>query len=383
MERTILIIDDEERITRLLSFLLNKHGFKTIAATEPAKALEIAQSQRVDLIISDVMMPGINGFELAQKLKDNPNTTRIPLVFLTAKSDITDKFTGYFVGAAEFLTKPFKTEELLGRVKKIFEVDELEQALQITAAAETRMRPAAAASMTEEAAAPPAAGTAQSFVKISDVLNIYDKIMHVIDEEGRKTIDETAFDTAFEAALEKISGRHPALANLHLTPDGVNVDEAKRLVKKGNFEESNAAFCDLLKQFFEALVQDKDARNGVQIAVMDNDEETADFLDLVLTEAGFSVCKIAGESDLFDSLNGGSPPHLVLVNASMEGCDIADLCRRIRAEKSGAEVPILAISDWFDAEQVKTAFAAGVTDYLVKPFSNTELVSVVVNLLRK
>jgi len=383
MERTILIIDDEERITRLLSFLLNKHGFKTIAATEPAKALEIAQSQRVDLIISDVMMPGINGFELAQKLKDNPNTTRIPLVFLTAKSDITDKFTGYFVGAAEFLTKPFKTEELIARVKKVLEVDELEQALQITSSVDPRRRAVAAGNATEEIAPPPAAKTSQSFVRIADILGIYDRIMHVIDEEGRKNIDESALDMAFESALEKISAEHSALANLHLTPDGVNVDEAKRLVKKGNFEEANAAFCALLKQFFEMLVRDKETRNGVQIAIMDNDEETADFLDLVLTEAGFSVCRIAGESELVDSLDTATPPHLILVNASMEGYDIVDLCRRIREEKAGADVPVLAISDWFDAEQVKAAFAAGVTDYLVKPFSNTELVSVVVNLLRK
>jgi len=383
MERTILIIDDEERITRLLSFILGKNGFKTIAATDPAKALEIIQSQKVDLIISDVMMPGINGFELAQKLKDNPDTARIPLVFLTAKSDITDKFTGYFVGAAEFLTKPFKTEELIARVKKVLEVDELEQALQITAPVETRKRSLASASATEEIAPPSAAKTGQSFVKIADVLNIYDKIMRVIDEEGRKSINESALDTAFESALEKISEKHPALANLHLTPDGVNVDEAKRLVKKGNFEEANAAFCDLLKQFFEMLVRDKETRSGVPIAVMDDDKETADFLDLVLTEAGFTIWKAAGESELFDSLNAGSPPHLIIVNASTEGRDITDFCRRIRAEKAAAEVPILAISDWFDAEQVKAAFTAGVTDYLVKPFGNTELVSVVVNLLRK
>jgi DNA-binding response OmpR family regulator len=382
MERTILIIDDEERITRLLSFLLNRHGFNTLTATEPMKAYEMAQAGKVDLIISDVMMPGMNGFELAQKLKDNPATARIPLMFLTAKNEITDKFTGYFVGAAEFLTKPFKTDELLARVKKVLEVDELEQALQISSATETRNR-AAVAGITEDVAPPPSARTTHGFVKIVDVLNIYDRVMRTIDEEGRKNIDETTFDTAFEAAVESIASQHPALTNLHVTPDGINVDEAKRLVKKGNFEEANAAFCELLKQFFSALVRDAEERTGVQISVFDTDQETADFLDLVLTEAGFSVHKLTSESALFESLNERAAPNLILVNASMEGCDIADMCRRLRAEKATANVPVLAISDWFDAEQVKAAFAAGVTDYLVKPFSNTELLSVVVNLLRK
>lgn len=381
MEHTILIIDDEERITRLLSFLLSRHGFKTIAANDPAKAYEMAQATKVDLIICDVMMPGINGFELAQKFKDTPATAQIPLMFLTAKSEITDKFTGYFVGAAEFLTKPFETDELLARIKKVLEVDELEQALQMGVAAEMRNRPVTAT--VEKAPPPPPAATRQGFVKIADVLNIYDKIMRLIDEEGGKEIDESTLDAAFETALESTASERPSLASLHISPDGVNVEEAKRLVKKGNFAEANAAFCELLRRFFDALVREKEVRNGVQIAVLDSDEETADFLDLVLTEAGFGVQKTASTDELLNSISENSVPGLIIVNASMEGFDVVEFCRRLRGEKETENVPVLAISDWFDAEQVKAAFAAGATDYLVKPFSNTELVSVVVNLLRK
>lgn len=382
MERTILIVDDEERITRLLSFLLGRHGFKTIAANDPQDALRLARSEKIDLIITDVMMPGLNGFELAQKLKDDPATGRIPLMFLTAKSDITDKFTGYFVGAAEFLSKPFQTEELLSRVRKVLEVDELEQALQIEAPAEIRRRISGSGTVTEHIA-PSGKTVVAPYVKIADVLRIYDRVMRAVDEEARAAIDDEVIDRAFEAALEKTAAKHPGLENLHIKPDGIDVEEAKRLVKKGNFEEANSAFCELLREFFDSVVREKDARKGVSIVVMDNDEETVDFYELVLTEAGFNVAKIAGDEQLWNSLSDGQMPSLVLVNASVEGWDLPAICRRIRESEKTAALPILAVSDWYDATRVKEAFSAGASDYLVKPFSNSELVAAVVNVLRK
>ena len=382
MERTILIIDDEERITRLLSFLLNRHGFNTITSTNPTQAYDIATRKKVDLIIADIMMPEMNGFELAQKLKDNAATARIPLMFLTAKSEITDKFTGYFVGAAEFVTKPFKTEELLARVRKVLEVDELEQAFQIEAPAEIHKRACAARTVTEHIA-PTANATMRPYVKITDVLHIYDRIMHTVDQEGRAAIDENVIDRAFESALQKVAQRFQGLENLHIKPDGINVAEAKCLVKKGNFAEANAAFCELLREFFEAVIDEKDSRNGIRIAILDGDRETADFYDLVLTEAGFNVAKNENEEDLWKSLTDGARPNLILVNASMDGCDIPALCRRIRGSEETADIPLLGVSDWYDARQVKEAFAAGASDYLVKPFNNSELVNAVVSLLRK
>ena len=381
MENTILIIDDEERITRLVSFLLDRHGFKTITSNDPAEAYEIARKEKVDLIIADVMMPGMNGFELAQKIKDNPSTAHTPLMFLTAKSEITDKFTGYFVGAAEFLTKPFETDELLARVRKVLEIEELEQALQIEGPAEIRRR-AAGAAVAEQAAPPPSA-TEHAFVKIADVLRIYDRVMRTVDEEGRAVIGDEIIDHAFETALEKVARRHPGLERLHVKPDGLNVDEAKRLIKKGDFQEANTAFCELLREFFEAVTHEKDARNGIQICLMDDDEETADFYDLILTEAGFNVTKTPCEENLWEALAKDTPPNLVLLSASMEGCDLPALCRRIHGEEKTAKVPILIVSDWYDAKQVKEAFTAGAADYLVKPFTNTELVGAVVRLLRK
>lgn len=323
----------------------------------------------------------MNGFELAQKLKENPATAKIPLIFLTAKSDITDKFTGYFVGAAEFLSKPFKTDDLVARVNKVLEVDELEQALQLNAATETRNRTASAAAVTENTSAPPATQTAQGFVKIADILGIYDAVMRAIDEEGRKAIEESAFDAAFESAVSGIANTHPELANLHITPGGLNVAEAKRLIKKGNFAAANTAFCEMLKQLFETLAAEKETRNGVTVVVLDRNDESADFIDLVLTEAGFTARRVA-EENIFEPSDNGTP-NLILANASMENFDIGDFCRRVRGTESLAKVPILAVSDWFDAEQVRAAFASGVTDYLVKPFANTELVSAVVTILRK
>jgi len=113
----ILIVDDVPDNIRLLGTILQKEGYKISAAKEGMQALAIAAKGIPDLILLDVMMPEADGFEICQRLKDNPVTKDIPIIFLTAMDQVKDMVKGFQAGAADYITKPFNTVELLVRIR--------------------------------------------------------------------------------------------------------------------------------------------------------------------------------------------------------------------------------------------------------------------------
>jgi len=114
---TILVVDDSPDNIILMSRLLKDH-YRTKIATNGEKALKIASSDDPpDLILLDVMMPYMDGYEVCQELKKNPKTSRIPVIFLTAKTDIEDEKRGFEVGAVDYITKPVSAPLVLARVK--------------------------------------------------------------------------------------------------------------------------------------------------------------------------------------------------------------------------------------------------------------------------
>ena len=115
---TILVVDDVVSNVLLLKILLTKENFKVLTANNGYTCIEIAQNNHPDLIVLDVMMPDINGFETAEKLKSDPATADIPIIFLTALNAPSDLVKGFQVGANDFLTKPFNKEELVMRVMR-------------------------------------------------------------------------------------------------------------------------------------------------------------------------------------------------------------------------------------------------------------------------
>lgn len=114
MERTILIIEDEQNISDILTFSLGKEGYKTIAALDGIQGLEMALSENPDLILLDVMLPGMDGFEVCKKVRE---TSQVPIIMLTAREDEVDKVLGLELGADDYITKPYSMRELTARVK--------------------------------------------------------------------------------------------------------------------------------------------------------------------------------------------------------------------------------------------------------------------------
>lgn len=116
--RTVLIIEDDSDITQLLSIHLNDLGCKIVSAANGQKGLVIAKEERFDLVILDLMLPGLNGMEICRKIRQTDRHT--PILMLTAKSEEIDKVMGLETGADDYLTKPFSVREFIARVKVIF-----------------------------------------------------------------------------------------------------------------------------------------------------------------------------------------------------------------------------------------------------------------------
>jgi len=115
--QSILIVDDVPRNIQLLGSILKQENYDIEFATSGYEALEWLASKRFDLILLDIMMPEMDGLELCRKIKDNPVTREISVIFLTAKADADSVINGFEVGAVDYITKPFNSKELLMRVK--------------------------------------------------------------------------------------------------------------------------------------------------------------------------------------------------------------------------------------------------------------------------
>ena len=116
MKSKIMVVDDEMHIRELVRFYLDKAGFDTIEAANAEEALDIVENQYIDLAVVDIMMPGMDGFELVEQMRQY---REFPVIMLTAKSQSKDKLRGFSLDIDDYVTKPFDPDELMARVKTI------------------------------------------------------------------------------------------------------------------------------------------------------------------------------------------------------------------------------------------------------------------------
>ncbi len=115
--KKILVVDDDAKIVELVKLYLNRDGYVVITATEGNEALRLARESRPDLIVLDIMLPGMNGLEICRALR---NESSVPIILLTAKTTEADRITGLDLGADDYVTKPFSPKELAARVRAVF-----------------------------------------------------------------------------------------------------------------------------------------------------------------------------------------------------------------------------------------------------------------------
>jgi len=125
----ILIVDDNPENVRLLGMVIKKEGYLVGIARDGAQALEMAAQHRPDLVLLDIMMPGMDGFAVCARLKEMAETCDTPVILLTARVESEDIIKGFEVGAVDYVTKPFNTSELLARVRTQLDLEQTRRKL--------------------------------------------------------------------------------------------------------------------------------------------------------------------------------------------------------------------------------------------------------------
>jgi len=119
MQKKILVVDDEKDIVELIAYNLEQENFATLRAYDGNAALELVRTKKPDLVILDLMLPGIRGEDVCRSIRKSPETESLPIIMLTARSDQMDKILGLEIGADDYITKPFNMRELVARVRAI------------------------------------------------------------------------------------------------------------------------------------------------------------------------------------------------------------------------------------------------------------------------
>ena len=115
----ILVVDDEIYIVHILDFSLGMEGYEVITALDGEQALERMKSERPDLVVLDIMMPKLDGYEVCKAIKSNPSTKQTPVILLSAKGRNVDQKLGFDVGADDYITKPFSPRKLVERINQL------------------------------------------------------------------------------------------------------------------------------------------------------------------------------------------------------------------------------------------------------------------------
>lgn len=118
-EEKVLVVDDEEHIRELIKFNLEKSGFKVICADNGIDAIKLAKEQEPQLMLLDIMLPGMDGLDVCKEIRKDSNMSDMPIIMITAKGEEVDKIIGLELGADDYITKPFSVRELVARVKAI------------------------------------------------------------------------------------------------------------------------------------------------------------------------------------------------------------------------------------------------------------------------
>jgi two-component system, NtrC family, sensor histidine kinase KinB len=168
----VLLIDDNEDNLALLRELLERENYAVSCATDALAGLETARQLRPDLILSDIMMPGLNGFQLTQRIKGDPNLAFIPVILITARNEVNDKMRAIEAGADDFLAKPIQRLELLARAKSLVRLKKSTDALMQAAEENARLYVEAEARASELSVLNEAALAVGSQLTLNELLNL-------------------------------------------------------------------------------------------------------------------------------------------------------------------------------------------------------------------
>jgi DNA-binding response OmpR family regulator len=344
--RKVLVVEDEPPIRTLIDSFLTTAGYVVVSTGVPAEALELARRENPDLVISDISMPEMDGYAVLRGLQADPATARVPVVFLTAHREFTERVRAFRFGAVDYITKPFSRDALLRRVERVFE-----------------------------------------------------------DRSSRPGVDERPGDTASVSQLLQEVKKESRTGLLSLTGagggshaviDGGRIVEST-LPEKGEAERASFRELDLDREQIAApdpgpirLPGDADRLPPIEslpevfrtVLLADDNDLFRAFLKDVLERRGFVVYEANdGEQALEVAL--ARRPWLIVTDVAMPRVDGVEFCRRVRSHSLVRHTPLIFLSGWDDYKDRYRGLEAGADEYLSKDTSIRELLIRIQILLKR
>lgn len=407
MAHKILAVDDEQDILDLLEGRLTGNGYEVLKAQDAVQAFEKLNSNKIDLILLDVMLVNTDGFQIKAQLNKNPATARIPVIFLTAKHMPDDRIYGFKLGADDYLAKPFHPQELLARINSMLVRKDYYEGLSMRDSM-TNVGNSAFFNEQFEFLFNVARRYGHMFslvlFDINDFKQINDKHGHLVgdfvlcefariakeifrqsDLIARYGGDEFAVllpgTGAQQAALAVTRLKEAIAQQPHVFSNSGKGIEFSVSAGIGAFE---AGISKDKSQIFEAadkqLYQDKGNKSAPpkqartkKILIVDDETETVFLLSERLQRSGYKV------EMAFDALEAilkalKSPPDAILLDMRIPAGGGMHVLKQVRGNPKTAEVPVIILTANYDQTLKSDAMKLGISDYLSKPFEGSRLV---------
>jgi DNA-binding response OmpR family regulator len=341
--RTIVVIDDEAEVRRLVEAILKQAGYRVVVTGEPAGAVDLVRETEPDLVLCDIAMPGMTGYDVLKALQRDPETAHFPVVFLTAHREFSERVRAFRFGAVDFVSKPFTREILLRRIERV------------VAGLERREGTVAEAGPAGEALLADVRRESRSGV------------LTVRQPEGERRIVVSAGEVVegdTTAGMERAA--HVEFQELDHRREEIVPHDPPQL--RGE-PAGVPSFRDLPEVFRTVLVVD------------DNDVFRG-FLAGLLRRQGLEVLE-AREGEEALRLAFIQRPWLIVTDTKMPRLDGFELCRRVRRHALIGQTPVVFLSGWDDYKSRYKAYELGASEYISKLSPVRELLMRIHLLLRR
>ena len=349
----VLLVEDNELNRDMLSRRLRRRGYDLAIAVDGAEAIAIASAQTFDLILMDMSLPVIDGWEATRRLKAQPHTKDVPIIALTAHAMRGDRDQALEAGCDDYDTKPIDLKRLIGKMKLFLSSEQLtSDKPKVSAKSETSAAPvipivpvtpitAPAASVTPIAPTPSEATPVTPVAPVTPVT----PVTPISAPAASVTPISAATATDAETAVTPIT---PVTA--------IAASDSETPVKAASDRPINAA-AEKTRNLF----------SGLPILVVDDNEDNRDMLSRRLTRRGYqSVVVDSGEAAL-DYIQNNRNLGLVLLDIMMPGIDGIETLKRIRQTYSRNQLPVLMVTAKAQSDDMVRAFELGANDYITKP----------------
>jgi DNA-binding response OmpR family regulator len=331
--RKIFLVEDDEHIRLLVETLLKAAGYTMLSTAQPQEAHEIARREMPDLVLCDIAMPVLDGYGVLRELQADPETARIPVVFLTAHREFSERVRAFRFGVVDYVTKPFTRDILLKKIEKVLE------GLHHRPGFEGGTGEASVQTLVEEVKREGRSG-----------------VLTVQDPKGDRRAVFRGGELV-EGVLPPVGdGAQARFQELDHDREAIVAHDPPRLPGSATALEELQALPDALRT----------------VLVVDDNPIFRTFLNDVLSRRQFTVYEAKdGEEALRTALE--KRPWLILTDVSMPGVDGIEFCRRVRQHSLIRHTPLIFLSGWDDYKDRYRGLEAGADEYLSKETPVREL----------